>query len=549
MLFRLTVVLLVLSLPAPALAAPDDVACVGVSRADCTTTPDTLQDALASHAHLIRLGPGPFTGAITTADPVELAGTDGTVIRAQPRLVLDAPAALHNLRVEGTLEANAAVTLDDVDLSRLEIDEADVTGRGVTVAGRAVLDGGSLALTSSLVGGDDPFAVADEATVTTAYSAHAADEDATATDRADAPADPRAPGDAALVDRGDPAALAPFEPFEDAAGYPRVAGGRRDIGAYETQPSPVPIAPSSVLVNGGAEDGLTGWSGGFAAPAYGDPFLPTVLTGRALGGGARFFAAAGEAAPTLSQRIDVAGAAASIDAGIATATLSGLVGGYGADTDALGVRAVFKDPENRELGSLVLTPVGTAERLNDTTLLRREAGGAIPARTRAVDVMLHGERHAGGYTDAYADNLALVLSVPGLPAKTGVEDPPIPGLKPFGGIGVYTAQPRFSRKGGARFLLGCASATVTACSGSLELRATLPGQTKPARIARYATFALGHGASRHVVVRLLAKTRKRILRLRQLSATLIAVARDGQGLQRRTTIPVVLKLPGRAIRR
>ena len=64
-----------------------------------------------------------------------------------------------------------------------------------------------------------------------------------------------------------------------------------------------------------------------------------------------------------------------------------------------------------------------------------------------------------------------------------------------------------------------------------------------------ATFTLGHGASRHIVVRLLAKTRKRILRLRQLSATLIAVARDGQGLQRRTTIPVILRLPGHSIRR
>ena len=222
-----------------------------------------------------------------------------------------------------------------------------MVGRGVTITGRAVLDGGSLGLTSSLVAGDAPFTLAGAATVTTAFSAHAADADATASDRVDAPADPRGLGDPARLHRADPAALAPFEPFEDAAGYPRIAGGRRDIGAYETQPSPVPISPSSVLVNGGAEDGLTGWTGAFAAPAYGDPFLPTALTGRALGAGARFFAAAAEATPTLSQRIDVAGSAASIDAGVATATLSGLVGGYGADPDVLSVRAESSRPGER----------------------------------------------------------------------------------------------------------------------------------------------------------------------------------------------------------
>ncbi len=540
------VVLLALCLvPAPALAAPDDIACVGVDRPDCTLRPDTLEDALASGAHLVHLGPGPFTGTFATADPVELAGTDGTVIRS-PLALTGTSAAVHNVRVEGRLDAgpDTTLTLDDDDLARVVLDHATTTGRGLTITGRLVADGGTATLSSSVLGADDPVAVSAGATVATSFSAHAPDDDVQSTDRADAPDDPRSP----VVDKGDPAPLAPFEPFEDAAGLPRIAGGRRDIGAYESQPSPVPMPPSSVLTNGGAEDGLTGWTGGFVSEAYGSPFLPTALTGQALGGGARFFSAATDPAPTLSQRIDVASAAASIDAGLGTATLSGLLGGYGADADALSVRAVFKDPENRELGALTLGTVGTAERFNDTTLLRREAGGAIPARTRAIDVMLHGERNAGAYTDAYADNLALVLSVPGVPGKTGIDQPPVPGLKPFTGVSVLTAQPRFSSKGGARVLLACASATVTSCSGSLELRATLPGQTTAQRIARYATFTVGHGVSRHYVVRLLAAGRKRILRMRQLPATLIAVARDGQGLQRRTTIPVTLKLPGRAAR-
>lgn len=533
-------------LAAPAVAAPDDVACVGVTRSDCTVAPDTLEDALATQAHLVYLGPGPFTGSFTTTDPVELAGTDGTVVRAEPAFTFGAPGALHNLRIEGRLETTEDLTLDDVDLQEIDATGADLTGRGVTLTGSATLDGGSLGLTSSVASADDPFTVTGDATVTTSFSAHAEDADATATDRSDPPADPRALGDPALVDRGDPQPLAPFEPFEDAAGLPRISGGRRDIGAYETQPSPVPMSPSSVLVNGGAEDGLNGWSGSFASAAYGDPFLPTALTGRTLGGGARFFAGADDAAPVLSQRIDVVAAAESIDAGLGTATLSGLVGGYGADPDALSVRAVFKDPENKELGALELGSVGTGERANATTLLRREAGGPIPQRTRAIDVMLRGTRTAGGYTDAYADNLSLVLSVPGVPAQTGPGDPPVFPLEPFNGISVLSARPRFSAKGGARVLLACASATVGSCSGSLELRAVLPGQTTARRIARFRSFSLRHGGARHVVLRLLATGRRRILRLRQLSAVLLAVARDGQGVERRTTVPVTLRLPGRA---
>lgn len=541
------VVALALLVPAPAaLAAPEDVACVGVERPDCTVSADTLEEALASQAQLVRLGPGPFAGTFTAADPVEIAGTDGTVVRAQPAFTATAPGALHNLRLEGPLIAEADLTLDDVDLADLAITGADVTARGTTVTGSVSLDGGSLALFSSLVAGADPFRVAGDASVTTSHSAHADDPDAAATDRADPPADPRALGDPALVDRGDPAPLAPFEPFEDAAGYPRIAGGRRDIGAYETQPSPVPMSPSSVLVNGGAEDGTAGWAGTFAAAGYGEPFLPTALAGRALGGGGRFFAGAGDAAPVLSQRVDVAAAAASIDGGLGTATLSGLVGGYGADPDALSVRAVFKDPENKELGALELGGVGTVERANATNLLHREAGGAIPQRTRAIDVMLRGTRGAGEYTDAYADNLSLVLSVPGVPAETTPDDPPVPNLKPFNGVSVLSARPRFSTKGGARVLVACASATVTACSGSLELRATLPGQTAARRVGRFATFSVRRGASRYAVVRLLARHRRPILRRRALPAVLIAVARDGQGLERRTTIPVVLRLPGRA---
>ena len=102
-----------------------------------------------------------------------------------------------------------------------------------------------------------------------------------------------------------------------------------------------------------------------------------------------------------------------------------------------------------------------------------------------------------------------------------------------------------SSKGGLRVLLGCTSSTVSACTGSLQLDATLPGRATPVRVARFALFRVRPGDSRRVVMRLLSKHRKRILKLRQLSATLRAVTTDGQGLLRRTRVPVTLQLPGR----
>lgn len=120
-----------------------------------------------------------------------------------------------------------------------------------------------------------------------------------------------------------------------------------------------------------------------------------------------------------------------------------------------------------------------ADRANATTLLRREAAGAIPPRTRAIDVLLHGERQAGAYTDAYADNLALTLSVPGVavepPGDPG--DPPVDDLRPFDGVAVLTARARTNAAGTVRLLLACADATVGACRGTLELRACCQAAT------------------------------------------------------------------------
>lgn len=53
-------------------------------------------------------------------------------------------------------------------------------------------------------------------------------------------------GDSPLIDAGDPAGLAAGESATDAAGLPRIAGARTDMGAFEYQGLPVPGTPASI---------------------------------------------------------------------------------------------------------------------------------------------------------------------------------------------------------------------------------------------------------------------------------------------------------------
>jgi hypothetical protein len=194
---------------------------------------------------------------------------------------------------------------------------------------------------------------------------------------------------------------------------------------------------------------------------------------------------------------------------------------------------------------MVIGPVTPDERGRDTNLLLRSTAAAIPPRTRAVDVTIHGRRHAGTYTDAYADDLALVLSVPGVPVDPPVQpgDPIVPGLRPFSGVTVLTARPRFSRHWRATIGVACASATVGRCSGSLELRGRLPGARGRTRIAHFAYFSIVPGQSRHVRLRMLVAARRALRHRRSVGGRLLSVARDTQGVQRSRTVPVRLSLP------
>jgi hypothetical protein len=258
--------------------------------------------------------------------------------------------------------------------------------------------------------------------------------------------------------------------------------------------------------------------------------------GRVFAGGGRFFSAAGAVDAELAQRIDVTRAAARIDGGRQTATLSGLLGGYGADADLVDVRATFKDPENRALGSLWLGPVTRDDRARDTTLLPRSVKERIPPRTRAIDVKLLGHRNAGRYTDAYVDNVGLQLSLPGGAVSQPQlgDEPPVKHLKAFVGARLLTARPLVDGRGAGRVKLACPASTVGACSGVIRLR--LPG----AGGRRVAAFRIARNRVGTTAVRLQAAVGRRVRRERRVPATLSVVSRDGQALERQTVVPVTL---------
>jgi hypothetical protein len=357
-----------------------------------------------------------------------------------------------------------------------------------------------------------------------------------------------------LVDAGDPDPLAEADALWDLGGRPRIADGdgngvlRRDIGAWELQLAAVAVPAANVLVNPAAEEGTPGapppgWTrtGSFTAVPYGTAFageilLPTIAAGQSLGGGGAFFSAGDDPASSLLQRIDLNGSAERIDTGKATAELSGLLGGYGSDDDAVSATATFLDPEGRALGVLRLGPVTAADRARGTTLLHRTATRGIPPRTRAVDVSVAGSRTGGAYTDAYADNLALVLSVPGVTGDPA--GPPVRNLRPFSGITVLTPRLHLSRRGSVRVRIACGSSTVIRCAGTLELRAQLLRGLAPQRIARFGTFSVSPGGRRNVTLQLTAQARRALRRRTSFRATLQAVVGDGQGLQRRMTVPL-----------
>jgi hypothetical protein len=146
--------------------------------------------------------------------------------------------------------------------------------------------------------------------------------------------------------------------------------------------------------------------------------------GAALGGGANFFAGGNMDPSAGSQTIDVLGAAAEIDAGRVTGTLSAYIGGFSTQEDAAQITATALAATGAGLGSVAIGPVTSAERGGVTALLPRTVSNAVPPGTRSIRIRMEMRRAQGTYNDGYVDNVSLTL------APTVVNPKPSPAPTP-----------------------------------------------------------------------------------------------------------------------
>jgi len=230
--------------------------------------------------------------------------------------------------------------------------------------------------------------------------------------------------------------------------FRRVAGAAGTVAMLAIAPNTAPASAASVespnlLTNPSAEFGdpsLSGYSS-VSIPGWTVTGTPTVIkygTRRrlpwplgspgptlpaALGfprsengppdGGVQFFGGGNVATATLTQTVDLSGAAPQIDTGTVPYTLSGWLGGFFEDPSEASVTVTFLAADRQsQLGTGKIGPVSVFERRFRTALLQRETSGTLPAGTRsAVVVVTLKDRNPviGNYNNAYADNISFTV--------------------------------------------------------------------------------------------------------------------------------------------
>ena len=225
---------------------------------------------------------------------------------------------------------------------------------------------------------------------------------------------------------------------------------------------PAPMMSTNLLVNPGAEFGdpsLSGYSS-VTVPGWTVTGTPTVIkygTARRLpwplgspgptlpallgfprsqngppDGAVQFFGGGNVATSTLTQTVDLSGAAGQIDHGAVPYTLSGWLGGFLEDPSEASVTVAFLAADQSPLGAGKIGPVTVLDRRLKTELLARETTGTIPAGTRSARVVVtlkDCNPVIGNYNNAYADNISLTVGAP-LPPPP----PPTPPASKVGGL-------------------------------------------------------------------------------------------------------------------
>ena len=167
------------------------------------------------------------------------------------------------------------------------------------------------------------------------------------------------------------------------------------------------------LTNGGAEDGVTGWTGDIESVASNTCYGPPAHDG------GYFFAVGGlcanqQAYGVATQRVDVTADASQIDAGEMRFALSAYMRNWAGD-DVPEMSLVFEDADGAVLGTTD-TVAGVGSEWS-----RYEVVAAAPIGTRTVIVTLEGTRNAGTDNDSFFDKVVLARSNPGSEACPNVK--------------------------------------------------------------------------------------------------------------------------------
>lgn len=166
---------------------------------------------------------------------------------------------------------------------------------------------------------------------------------------------------------------------------------------------------SNLIVNGGAESGVTGWTSFdgysmFQAVDYGSNWVLPTQPGPVDRGLKMFTGLTAQAAGF--QTLDLgtlAGQPLHYD-------LTGWLGGWSSQGDNALLYVSFLDTVGNEIGFASIGPVTPADRNNQTGLFFRAAAGDLPVGTASLMFSLSMERQGGGDNDGYADNLSFVVS-------------------------------------------------------------------------------------------------------------------------------------------
>jgi hypothetical protein len=124
-----------------------------------------------------------------------------------------------------------------------------------------------------------------------------------------------------------------------------------------------------------------------------------------------FYGGANAFSSAITQTISVAHIRTLVDLETVNYDLSGYLGGLESQGDNMKLTARFLNAESTELGTAEIGPVSNTDRENQTGLFFRETGGLLPSGTRSIELTLAASRVSGTEINAFADNLALVLSL------------------------------------------------------------------------------------------------------------------------------------------